>query len=111
MILSKLDEFIVKNLLKDPAKLAKAMCEIPTSPNGYVELDNGGSINLVNEIKRVTGLRYEFRRTCNPSSSSTMVIVEDEVGRIIKLYISTSGFAELSLAEFITETRGIEANE
>lgn len=73
--------------------------KIETENSGWVRLRHG-SVDVVSEIKKVEGLRYK-QVTEGDYAKHYFVVVTDEIGELIELYIKSGDYAGLPLSEFI----------
>lgn len=72
---------------------------------GWLSIDEDNKISLVDQIKKVPGLKYTIQRGGFYDEHVT-VMVSDEVGKIIGLYMKANNYADMELFEFIIRMLG-----
>lgn len=76
--------------------------KIPADEDGWVKI-GAGEVNVVSEIKKVKGLKYK-QIIEGDYNRHYFVVVTDEVGELIELYIKTGDYAGLDLSEFLAKS-------
>lgn len=80
---------------------------IEVDEEGYLEPPSElfGTINLVDQIQRVSGLDYKLGEERGFYNNCYYVMVTNKVGDIIELYFSLdNNYADMDLSEFISRT-------
>jgi hypothetical protein len=80
--------------------------QIPVN-DGWLEV-NDKSINLVDQIKKIKGLKYKHVKEEGGMyhDGKEYVLVSDEVGKVIQLYLKADDYADMELFEFVSRIYG-----
>lgn len=96
-------KFDLKNLSSDQ----KAIEINPNGFNGVSEWSGDPDtakkrINIVEQIEKVPGLKYDLKRTIGEYAVRYFIIVRNDIGQAIELYLAMEDdYADMELAEFI----------
>lgn len=91
----------IANLISTVKDWGELNHRIETSHDGWIAIKDG-RVNVVHEIERLPGLRYQMKREQTAMyTDQFFVMVTDEVGTLIELYLKSDGYADISLADFI----------
>ncbi len=76
--------------------------KIELSEGKYLRIKDK-SVDVCEEIKKVSGLKYKIEKKEAFYNTVTYIVVTDAVGTLIEAYLKTDGFADLELNEFLSE--------
>ena len=69
--------------------------------HGWLKIDGHNNIDLIEQIEKIPGLIYEIKRE-GFYDERTMVLVSNQVGKIIELYLEAKNYADMELYEFVS---------